>query len=468
MWGPGTHGPVTSFPELPGAAPSASGRGPGKVGALRAAWLGSRHRARPAPAAPGPLRAAAPAPHGGEAHTARPGRTAGGIRSPTAAPGPPPLRHGPPTAAGEAPAAERGERGDPAGERPRPGRGGRCRGFPAAPRGRAAAHAILRRGETREPFPRRRRAAQPSPALRAEPAGTAPGGAGGGAGFGPRYLPGRAGGGPGPRAAPRPSPPSCPGLKLTPRDVRAPPRDLYRPPAARGAGRGPGGASRGLRREGGGAEGAGGVRATRGWGRRETNGEIQTDRDVHIHTHVYIYTQTETLTCTQAQLPGPRCGLGVSLTAPHPAPRSHGAAGLQRGSAVEAPGPHRAQHLLRLRIPRGSLTPRPQRPAQPDRHPCAGWWPPPPSPCWALASHFHLCWGPWGQPGEPQHRSAFPAVTPAPHSSTAAALGLETRRRTALHQNKPHSFPRNQTFLLFLGFARVLFLSNQTDLASSF
>lgn len=49
-----------------------------------------------------------------------------------------------------------------------------------------------------------------------------------------RYLPARAVGGSTPRAAPRPFPPSCPGLKLTRRDVRTPPRDLYRPAAARG------------------------------------------------------------------------------------------------------------------------------------------------------------------------------------------------------------------------------------------
>lgn len=53
-------------------------------------------------------------------------------------------------------------------------------------------------------------------------------------GGGPRYLRARAVGGPDPCAAPRPWPPSCAGLKLTRRDVRAPPP---RPRAAAGGAR---------------------------------------------------------------------------------------------------------------------------------------------------------------------------------------------------------------------------------------
>lgn len=43
----------------------------------------------------------------------------------------------------------------------------------------------------------------------------------------------------------------------------------------------------------------------------------------------------------------------------------------------------------------------------------------------------------------------------ARESSLAVAFGLETHKRTALKQNKPHKFPRDETLL---GFVRVLFL----------
>lgn len=86
MWGTGRQGSVTSFPELlpphADAAPAKSapsglpGSGPGAV-----------QRQRPAP-----LRAAAPAAHGAQAHTVRPGRTAPGNKvtdsGPRAAPAP--------------------------------------------------------------------------------------------------------------------------------------------------------------------------------------------------------------------------------------------------------------------------------------------------------------------------------------------------------------------------------------------
>lgn len=128
---------------------------------------------------------------------------------------------------------------------PPPGASGgpsRGDGAPASaaltPQGLAAAPAILRRGENPGPPP-----APPADSSR-RPAPHGLGGPGGAPAAGPhrrrppggpRYLPARAVGGSTPRAAPRPFPPSCPGLKLTRRDVRASPRDLYRPAAARGA-----------------------------------------------------------------------------------------------------------------------------------------------------------------------------------------------------------------------------------------
>lgn len=110
-------------------------------------------------------------------------------------------------------------------------------GSPAAPRGQAlglaAGPAILRRGETRGPPPappacRAGHSGPPPPAGDQRAALPQPRGRRRRPPGGTRYLPGRAAGGPSPRTAPRPSPPSCPGLKLTRRDVRAPPPDLYR------------------------------------------------------------------------------------------------------------------------------------------------------------------------------------------------------------------------------------------------
>lgn len=139
--------------------------------------------------------------------------------------------------------AARSERGHRHRERAA-GRAGPSRGdgAPASaaltPQGLAAAPAILRRGENPGPPP-----APPADSSR-RPAPHGLGGPGGAPAAGPhrrrppgglRYLPARAVGGSTPRAAPRPFPPSCPGLKLTRRDVRASPRDLYRPAAARGA-----------------------------------------------------------------------------------------------------------------------------------------------------------------------------------------------------------------------------------------
>lgn len=120
-----------------------------------------------------------------------------------------------------------------------PGRGnGATAPTALTPQGLAAAPAILRRGENPGPPP-----VPPADGSR-RPAPRGLGGPRGAPAAGPRrrrppgglrYLPARAVGGSTPRAAPRPFPPSCPGLKLTRRDVRAPPRDLYRPAAARGA-----------------------------------------------------------------------------------------------------------------------------------------------------------------------------------------------------------------------------------------
>lgn len=95
-----------------------------------------------------------------------------------------------------------------------------------------------------------------------------------------------------------------------------------------------------------------------------------------------------------------------------------------------------------------------------------------PSPlCWCPPAASPCCvpFPPLLGPGDSQEsdRTALRVQPNASSSLLTVALGLETRR-TALNQNKPHRFPRNQTFLLSLGFAGVSFRSVRTDLASSF
>lgn len=69
---------------------------------------------------------------------------------------------------------------------------------------------------------------------------------------------------------------------------------------------------------------------------------------------------------------------------------------------------------------------------------------------------------PRGQPGKRPKCSAFLEVTPALHESSldvVLVLHLGWKHKTTvLNQNKSHKFPRDQIFLLFLCFVRVLFL----------
>lgn len=173
----------------------------------------------------------APPPHS-RPRTRRPCRSDERGRRPRVRSHPPPRIAAGPGRAGRARSPLPGASGGPG--------GGNGATAPTAltPQGLAAAPAILRRGENPGPPP-----VPPADGSR-RPAPRGLGGPRGAPAAGPRrrrppgglrYLPARAVGGSTPRAAPRPFPPSCPGLKLTRRDVRAPPRDLYRPAAARGA-----------------------------------------------------------------------------------------------------------------------------------------------------------------------------------------------------------------------------------------
>lgn len=102
---------------------------------------------------------------------------------------------------------------------------------------------------------------------------------------------------------------------------------------------------------------------------------------------------TEIQICTRAQPPGLRCEVSASRRALPWSSGARRAAGWAQGE--EAPRPHETPPSGRASLgcpscPQGSLTARSCRAHTRPSPVC--WWPPPPSPCWALTSHFQLCW----------------------------------------------------------------------------